>query len=83
MENKAEDEIRKRWEAEAKEKAEEKQQRQKKRPRLIGNGNADDEWSGGALTDAAQSRPKTGMGRAAATRANNRIIDLSDGTGLD
>jgi hypothetical protein len=82
MENKAEDEIRKRWEAEAKEKAEVEQQRQKKRPRLIGNGNSEDDRLVASLTETARSRPKT-WARAAATRANNRIIDLSNATERD
>ncbi|KAF3006570.1 hypothetical protein E8E13_006642 [Curvularia kusanoi] len=94
MENKAEDEIRKKWEQEAKDKAnreEEAAQRPKKRPRAIGYRNdvldAMDDLELGALLDASAEKSKGGgknkggankPRRAAGTRAKNRITELTE-----
>lgn len=94
MENKAEDEIRKKWEQEAKDKAERQEeaaQRPKKRPRAIGYRNdVDDAMNDlelGALmdgtTDRSRNNAKTRGGaaktrRAAGTRAKSRITELTE-----
>jgi hypothetical protein len=86
MENKTEDEIRKRWEVEAKERAEreeEAQQRPKKRVRAIEYNRVtgeidrafDDELLRGPKVNTA--RKKT-TARAANTRAQNRISETMD-----
>jgi hypothetical protein len=87
MENKTEDEIRKRWEVEAKERAEreeEAQQRPKKRVRAIeyskddgGRGLVFDDESVGPKPKANAARKKT-TARAASTRAQNRIPETMD-----
>lgn len=73
MENKSEDEIRKRWEQEARDRAEQEegvQQRPKKRVRAI-------EY---AAEDAGKGARK--MGRAAATRARGKVTGIVEGEDL-
>ncbi|KAH6864664.1 hypothetical protein B0T12DRAFT_391009 [Alternaria alternata] len=78
MENKIEDEIRKRWEVEAAERRKEEEeggrQRPKKRVRAIEYTNDDGEFVLG-------SKKKT-TGRAAATRAKSRIIEIGEEHGV-
>jgi hypothetical protein len=94
MENKAEDEVRKKWEQEAKDKAEREEataQRPKKRPRAIGYRNDVLEAMGdmelGALLEASAEKGKGGAKvkagaskprRAAGTRAKSRITELTE-----
>lgn len=92
MENKTEDEIRKRWEIEAKEKAElddEAQQRPKKRTRAIeySKEGEDAEWVSAAMADLLQETrskskasavPKKRTTRLAGTRAKNKISEIVD-----
>lgn len=94
MENKAEDEIRKKWEQEAKDRAEqdsEAVQRPKKRPRAIGYRNdADDVMNGlelGELLEGAagkvriSAKAKVGAPkgrRAAGTRAKSRVTEVTE-----
>jgi hypothetical protein len=89
MENKTEDEIRKRWEVEAKERAEreeEAQQRPKKRVRAIEYNKDDGEPGPFDFDDRAfaQLKPKANAARkkttarAASTRAQNRITEVMD-----
>ena len=95
MENKTEDEICKRWEEEAKEKAErdkETQQRPKKRVRAIeysqssavlGQGELDDILAIAAGSTASTARGRGGPTkkpvRAASSRARSRISEAVDG----
>jgi hypothetical protein len=70
MENKSEDEVRKRWEQEARDKTaheEEVQQRPKKRVRAI-------EYT--AAEGAGKGAKKTG--RAAATRARGKVTEIME-----
>ncbi|KAH9864262.1 hypothetical protein J1614_010196 [Plenodomus biglobosus] len=92
MESKVEDEIRKRWEQEAKDRAdseEEIQQQPKKRPRTIEYGGRDSDALGDdldaamqALSRNARAAPKTRKGaakktgRAAGTKAKARITEI-------
>ena len=94
MENKAEDEIRKKWEQEARDKAEREEdaaQRPKKRPRAIGYRHdvlgAMSDLEIGALLDASADKGKGGAKakagatksrRAAGTRAKSRITELTE-----
>jgi hypothetical protein len=85
MENKTEDEIHKRWEVEAKERAEreeEAQQRPKKRVRAI-EYNKDDKQLGllsllGQARKTSAAPKKKATARAASTRAQNRIAETMD-----
>ena len=94
MENKAEDEIRKKWEQEAKDKAEREEdaeRRPKKRTRAIGYRHdvleAISDLELGALLDASAEKGKgaakakagaTKSRRAAGTRAKSRITELTE-----
>lgn len=88
MENKTEDEIRKRWEQEAKDKEDQQdtQPRPKKRLRAIEYNNGDDTlglgYPAGASTRGGKLpavKPQARKpGRAAGTRAKNRITELAD-----
>lgn len=94
MENKAEDEIRKKWEQEAKEKAvreEEATQRLRKRPRAIGYPNDVDDamndldlralpdGTTGKSANAAKTRRSAAKPRrAAGTKAKSRITELTE-----
>ncbi|KAJ4989510.1 hypothetical protein SVAN01_05045 [Stagonosporopsis vannaccii] len=94
MENKAEDEIRRKWEQEAKDKAEQEKeatQRPKKRPRAIGYlDEADDVMKDleleplldGAVDKRRSSAKSKGsaakLRRVAGTRAKNRITELTE-----
>lgn len=87
-----EDEIRKRWETEAKEKAEQNdkaQQRPKKRVRAIEYSKEDDDEEDinaaiNELLQGAKARPKANAisrkkpGRVAGTRAQQRISEIVD-----
>lgn len=77
MENKVEDEIRKRWEVEAAERRKEEdqdgRQRPKKRVRAIEYTHDDGEFVLGS---------KKTTGRAAATRAKSRIIEIGEEDGV-
>jgi hypothetical protein len=93
MENKAEDEVRKKWEQEAKDKAEREEataQRPKKRPRAIGYRNDVQEAMNKellALLKPSANEVKGGakvkegapkLRRAAGTRAKSRITELTE-----
>ncbi|EMD97856.1 hypothetical protein COCC4DRAFT_200773 [Bipolaris maydis ATCC 48331] len=91
MENKTEDEIRKRWETEAKERAQqndEAQQRPKKRVRAIEYNREDDEedinQAIAELLQGAKSRPKASAvskkkpGRVAGTKAKQKLNEILD-----
>jgi hypothetical protein len=91
MENKTEDEIRKRWETEAKERTQqndESQQRPKKRVRAIEYNREDDEEDiNRAITEllqGAKSRPKASAvpkkkpGRVAGTKAKQKLSEILD-----
>jgi hypothetical protein len=92
MENKTEDEIRKRWETEAKEKAQqndEVQQRPKKRMRAIEYNRDDDDAEDinqaiNELLQGAKPRPKAGAvarkkpGRFNGTKAKHKISEIAD-----
>ena len=97
MENKAEDEIRKKWEQEAKDKAEREEeaaQRPKKRPRALEYRNDADNVMNdleiGALLDGTADRSRSAARtkgsvmkarRAAGTRAKSRITELTEEEG--
>jgi hypothetical protein len=80
MENKTEDEIRRRWEVEAKErnKEEEAQRRPKKRVRAI-------EYNGGEgvgdIFGSAKVVPKKKTERAVGARAKSRLSEIGDEDG--
>lgn len=87
MENKEEDEIRKKWEQEARDRAareEEAAQRSKKRPRTIGyQKSANDLGLESMLADRSRGATKSKRGstkplRAAETRAKSRITELTE-----
>jgi hypothetical protein len=92
MENKTEDEIRKRWEVEAKEKAErdeEAQQRPKKRARAIEynkDNNLSEVLNDEEMEDLLRRTPrpkanaarKKATAKAATTKTKNRLTELMD-----
>lgn len=82
MESRGDDEIRKRWEQEAKDRAdkeEQVQQRPKKRIRAI----EFEGHEGGVLEDANKGRGSVSKNtrRAAGTRAKTRITEMAEGNG--
>lgn len=95
MENKAEDEIRKKWEQEARDKEgreQEAAQRPKKRPRAIEYRNIADDVTNdlgpGGLLDRTTERNRNNMKtrrdaaktrQAASTRATSKIAELTEG----